>query len=69
MTCMTAFAESMATTQLARVTQDRVIQYEDAAPWRLESNGKRIPRMSWVVVTGKDGGRKLRIQWETGMEN
>jgi len=25
--------------------------------------------MSWVVVTGKDGGRKLRIQWETGMEN
>ncbi len=65
MACMTAFAGSMAmaTTQFARAIPDRVIQYEDAALWRLESNGKRIPRMSWVVVTDQDGGRHLRMLW------
>ena len=54
---------AMATAQLARVIEDRVIQYEDAALWQLEGTGERKPRMSWVVVTGKDGGRRLRIQW------
>jgi hypothetical protein len=29
----------------------------------LESNSKRIPRMSWVVVTDQDGGRHLRMLW------
>jgi hypothetical protein len=64
MTCIIAFAEppAMATTQLARMVQHRVIQDEDAASWQLEGNGERKPRMSWVVVTGKDGGR-LRILW------
>jgi len=67
MTCITAFAESMAmsTTQFARVIQDRVIQYEDAAPWQLENNGEKTPRMNWVVVTDKDGRRRLRILWST----
>ncbi|MFI5102241.1 MAG: hypothetical protein ACHP9V_02600 [Terriglobales bacterium] len=60
MTSLIAFAEStaMATTQLARV-----IRYQDAASWRLESTGERKPRMSWVVVTDNDGGRRLRILW------
>ena len=65
MTCMTAFAEptAMATTQLARGMQCRVLQYEDGAGWQLESSGERQPRMSWVVVTDKDGKRQLRILW------
>ena len=67
MTCMTAFAEAMAmpTTQLIPV-----IQYEDAASWQLESDAERkSPRMSWVVVTDKNGRRQLRIQWEPAVEN
>jgi hypothetical protein len=67
MTCMTAFAEAMAmpTTQLTCA-----IQYEDADSWRMESNAERkSPRMSWVVVTDSDGGRQLRIQWKSRMEN
>ncbi len=67
MTCMTAFAEpmAMATTQLTRVVQDRVFQYENAAPGQLENNDNRIPRMSWVVVTDKQGRQQLRILWRT----
>jgi len=67
MTCMTAFAEAMAmpTTQLTRV-----IQYEDAASRQLENNAERkSPRMNWVVVTGNNGRRQLRIQWEPAVEN
>jgi hypothetical protein len=67
MTSMTAFAEAMAmpTTQLTRV-----IQYEDAASRQLESHAERkSPRMSWVVVTDKNGRRQLRIQWEPAVEN
>ncbi len=67
MTSMTAFAEAMAmpTTQLTRA-----IQYEDAASRQLESHaGRKSPRMSWVVVTDKNGRRQLRIQWEPAVEN
>ncbi len=67
MTCMTAFAQAMAvpTTQLTRV-----IPYENAAFWRLEGNAEhKSPRMSWVVVTGKDGRRRLRILWEAGIQS
>ncbi|HLM80352.1 MAG TPA: hypothetical protein VK302_06940 [Terriglobales bacterium] len=67
MTSTTAFAEAMATptTQLTRV-----IQYEDAASRQLQSHTERTsPRMSWVVVTDKDGRRQLRIQWEPAVEN
>ena len=63
----TAFAEAMAmpTTQLTRV-----IQYEDAASGQLESHAERnSPRMSWVVVTGNNGRRQLRIQWASAAEN
>ena len=67
MTYMTAFAKAMAmpTTQLTRV-----IQYEDGAFWQLESSAERkSPRMSWVVVTDKNGRRQLRIQWAPAAEN
>jgi len=67
MTCMTASAEAMAmpTTQLTRV-----IQYADIASWQLESKAERkSPRMSWVVVTDKNGRRQLQIQWEPAVEN
>lgn len=65
MTYMAVFGEStaMATTQFARVIPQGVVQHQDAASWRLESNGKRTPRMSWVVVTDRDGGQQLRILW------
>jgi hypothetical protein len=65
MTCVTAFAEAtaMTTTQFARVIQCRVLQFEDTACSKLESSDERKPRMSWVVVTGKDGKRQLRILW------
>ncbi|MGB7927484.1 MAG: hypothetical protein WCF61_04970 [Terriglobales bacterium] len=62
MTCMTAFAHAMAvpTTQLTRL-----IPYENAAFWQWEGDAEhKSPRMSWVVVTGKDGRRRLRILWE-----
>ncbi|MGA2353683.1 MAG: hypothetical protein ABSG02_04250 [Terriglobales bacterium] len=49
MTCMYAFAETMAmaTTQLTRA----------------ESSNQPKTRMSWVVVTDKDGERQLRVLW------
>ena len=67
MTSLTAFAEAIAmpTTQLKRV-----IQYEDAASRQLKSHaGRKSPRMSWVVVTDKNGRRQLRIQWASAVEN
>jgi hypothetical protein len=71
MTCMTAFAETMAmaTTQFTRSVPYCAIPCQDAASWVLESNGGRSPRMNWVVVTGKEGGRELRIQWTSAMGN
>jgi hypothetical protein len=65
MTCRIAFAETtaMATTQLAQMIQHRMIQCKDAPSGRLESNGERKPRMSWVVVTDQDGRRRLEILW------
>ncbi len=63
MTCMTLLAQplAMATTQLARV-----IRYEVSAPRQEQNqqqNTRHTPRMNWVVVTGKDGNRVLRMQW------
>lgn len=61
MACMTLFAPPMAmtTTPLARV-----VQYQDAPAWQLEANVESKPlRMSWVVVTDKNGSRRLQIQW------
>ena len=65
MTCMIAFAQpmAMATTQLARVVQYPLIQDEDAGFRQLENLGEGKTRMSWVVVTGQDGKRGLRILW------
>lgn len=60
MACMAAFAPmAMATTQVARV-----IRYESAGPWISEMATGRLPlRMNWVVVTDKDGSRRLRAEW------
>jgi len=61
MACLTLFASpvAMATTQLARV-----IRYEVSAPWQTEPTTERQPlRMNWVVVTDKNGTRRLRMQW------
>jgi hypothetical protein len=60
MACITLFAQpmAMATTQLARV-----IHNEDVftCPW--EDSVERSPlRMSWVVVTDKNGNRQLRMR-------
>ena len=65
MTCMNAFAPpmAMATTQLARVVQCPLIPDEDAGFGRLENQREGKTRMSWVVVTGQDGTRGLRILW------
>jgi hypothetical protein len=59
MACITfATPLTMATTQLARV-----ISYEVSNP-RQEQNSERQPlRMNWVVVTGSNGSRALRMQW------
>jgi hypothetical protein len=65
MTCRIAFAETtaMATTQLARTIECRMIQSEDAASEQLGSNIQRKPRMSWAVVTDQDGRQHLQILW------
>ncbi|MGO9827991.1 MAG: hypothetical protein ACLPMG_22430 [Terriglobales bacterium] len=58
MTCMTFLAQpmAMATTQLARITR-----YEVFAS-RQEQNSRHVPRMNWIVVTGTNGKRVLRMQ-------
>ncbi len=61
MACMTMFAPPLAltTTQLARV-----VRYEDGSAWQLEARAESTPlRMSWVVVSDRDGKPKLQIQW------
>jgi hypothetical protein len=40
--------------------------HQDAASWQLEDTGERKPCMSWVVVTGHDGRRQLRMLWSQG---
>ncbi len=62
MACIAVFSPmAMATTQVARV-----IRYEPAEPWISEKTMPRQPlRMNWVVVTDKDGSRRLRAQWRT----
>jgi hypothetical protein len=47
---------AMATTQFARV-----IGYEVSAPWQSEpTTGRQILHLNWVVVTDKNGSRRLR---------
>ncbi|HXM09173.1 MAG TPA: hypothetical protein VN946_04400 [Terriglobales bacterium] len=59
MTCMTVVAQplAMATTQLASVIRS------EGPALRQEQKTGNTPRMNWVVVTGKDGNRVLRMQW------
>jgi len=61
MACITWLATPlvMTTTQLTRV-----IRYEVSAPSVADRNTEPQPlRMNWVVVTGKNGSRGLRMQW------
>jgi len=63
MACITFFAlpVAMATTRFPRV-----IRYEVSLPLQSEQNIEQQPlRMNWVVVTGKNGSRRLRMQWAT----
>ena len=58
---MTLFAApvAMATTQLKRV-----IHHEKALAWQPEGNvDHQVLSMSSVVVTDRNGNRKLQIQW------
>jgi hypothetical protein len=60
MACTALFTPmAMATTQVARV-----IRYQSAEPWISEKTTERQPlRMNWVVVTDKDGKRRLCAEW------
>ncbi|HZW79129.1 MAG TPA: hypothetical protein VFF50_01545 [Candidatus Deferrimicrobiaceae bacterium] len=47
---------------MATTTLERVIRYYVSAPWQLEQNTRsKSLRMNWVVVTGKNGNRRLRM--------
>jgi hypothetical protein len=63
MSCMTLFVQqaAMATTQLVEATR-----YEVATSWPVEyvTERKQPLHMSWVVVTGNDGKRQLRMIWK-----
>jgi hypothetical protein len=63
MACMTLLASpmAMATTQFARV-----FRYEESAPWPEQYTGRQPLRMNWVVVTGRNRSRVLRMQWAEG---
>ena len=66
MACIALLAPpvAMATTQL-----ERVIRYDVSAPWQLKQNPRsKSLRRSWVVVTGKNGNPKLRMQWTDDAE-
>jgi len=65
MSCMTLFVQpaAMATTQLVEATR-----YEVTTSWPVElTTERKLPlHMSWVVVTGDDGKRQLRMRWKAG---
>lgn len=59
MACITLISPvAMATTQL-----ERAIRYEASASGQVQSTEWQPLRMNWVVVTGKDGSRKVSMQW------
>ena len=60
MACITLIAQpmAMATTQLTHA-----IRYEVSVPRQEQRTDRQPLRMNWVVVTGKDGSRKLSMQW------
>jgi hypothetical protein len=67
MACITLFATSatMATTQFARV-----VCCESAALRQFEPRTDNQPlRMNWVVVTGQDGIKQLRMQWASSADH
>ena len=63
MSCMTLFAPmfTMATTQLAHTACQA-----SSEPWLVEGTAarKQSLSMSWVVVTGENGKRQLRMRWK-----
>ena len=62
MACITLLSQpvAMATTQLTRA-----IGYQAPTPAYQQEKERQPLRMNWVVVTGKDGSRKLSVQWAT----
>jgi hypothetical protein len=40
-----------------------VISCEVSVPWQEQNTDRQPLRMNWVVVTGKNGSRVLRMQW------
>jgi hypothetical protein len=65
MASITLFAPmAVATTKLARV-----IHCEDASNLHFETSVERKPiSMSWVVVTDREGNRKLQMQWRPSVD-
>jgi hypothetical protein len=60
MACITFTAPpvAMATTQFTRA-----VGYELSAPQQQPNTERQPLRMNWVVVTGSNGSRVLRMQW------
>jgi hypothetical protein len=62
---LTALEATMATTE---ATRD--VNYEVRTPWLPQrSSGTRTPRMNWVVVTGENGVRQLRTNWNAAQDD
>jgi hypothetical protein len=60
MACMSPLTPpvAMATTQLTSE-----IRYQLPALWREQNTEAQPLRMNWVVVTGRNSRRSLRMQW------
>jgi hypothetical protein len=61
MSCIMYFTQplTMATTEPVRV-----VRYKSVSTRQLEQTAERkVPSMSWVVVTDNNGNRTLQMQW------
>jgi hypothetical protein len=64
-TIMNALETTMATTQVMPE-----VSYEVRSPWLPEKKAEYKPlRMNWVVVTGEDGTRQLRMRWDAAKDD
>jgi hypothetical protein len=60
MACITLMAPTVA---MATTPLTRVIGYQLSAPQQQPNTERQPLRMNWVVVTGSNGSRVLRMQW------
>jgi hypothetical protein len=60
MACITLMAPTVA---MATTPFTRVIGYQLSAPQQQPKTERQPLRMNWVVVTGSNGSRVLRMQW------